>query len=180
MSPVVALRDEWEVMRRTSVWKWGVRVFETAQDDGCIETDDRLILKNRPQWSVWERLQVWPRTERNSNPGLPHCESDALTTRLRCLLNRTKLACARASSLFRVASEESRERVDLLQSCLLSRVALAWLLATPPKGELARKLKKVEASLFLSPPRNNKYNRQHHKNMKILLFKFTKKIYRSR
>ena len=116
-------------------------------------------------------------------PGTAALRVRRLTTRLRCLLNRRKLACARASSLFRVASEESRERtrerVDLLQSCLLSRVALAWLLATPPKGELARKLKKVEASLFLSPPRNNKYNRQHHKNMKISLFKFTKKIYRS-
>ena len=158
-------------MRLTNVWKWGVRLFEMAQDDGYIETDDRLILKNRPQWSVWERLQVWPRTERNSNPGLPHCESDALTTRLRYLLNRRKLACARASSLFRVASEESRERtrerVDLSHSRLLSRAALAWLLGTPPKGELARRLKKVEASLCLSPPRNNKYKKQHHKNLKI-------------
>lgn len=158
-------------MRRTSVWKWGVRLFETAQDDGCIETDDRLILKNRPYWSVWERLQVWPRTERNSNQGLLHCESDALITRLRCLLNRKKLACARASSLFRVATEESRERkperVDLSHSHLLSRAALAWLLATHPKGELARRLKKVEASFFLSPPRNNKYNKQHHKNIII-------------
>ena len=148
--------------------------FQMAQDDGCIETDDRLILKNRPQWSVWERLQVWPRTERNSNPGLPHCESDALTTRLRCL----KLACARASSLFGVASEVSREKtrvwVHLSHSRLLSRAALAWLLATSPKGELARRLKKVEASFFLSPPRNNKYNKQHHKNIKISLFKFTK------
>ena len=158
-------------MRRTSVWKWGVRLIETAQDDGCIETDDRLILKNRPKWSVWERLQVWPRTERNSSPGLLHCESDALTTRLRCLLNRRKLAYARASSLFRVASEESRERtrerVDLSHSHLLSRAALAWLLTTHPKGELARRLKKVEASFFLAPPRNNKYNKQHHKNIII-------------
>ena len=83
----------------------------------------------------------------NSNQGLPHCESDALTTRLRYLLNRRKLACARASSLFRLGREITRERVDLSNSRLLSRATLAWLLATPPKKELACRLKKFELSL---------------------------------
>ena len=165
-------------MGRANVWKWGLRLFETAQGDGCIETDDRLILKNRPQWWVWKRLQVWPRTERNSNPGLPHFESDALTTRLRYLLNRRKLACARASSLFRGGPRDNARASGPLElaspfacdSCVTSRDS--------PKRRACLQAKEIWA-LFLSPPRNNKYNKQHHKNMKISLFKFTKKIYRS-